>query len=149
MENIKFTLSEIHRTLTSINAYLAAFAEEVETKKKKFEKKKNYINNKKRNIIYIKKKDGGLMIDPDILSELNPKEEAFYKRMLIDHPSICNMIECLTFKQYDKLCNVFDQKIVNIKIAELDNNTNIESYKSAYKTVRNWLNRDKYARRYS
>ena len=55
MENITFTLSEMQRTLVSINAYLAAFAEEVENKKKKVDKKKKETREKKRNILYTKK----------------------------------------------------------------------------------------------
>lgn len=58
MESITFTLSEMQRTLVSINAYLAAFAEEVENnKKKKVDKKKNQNIIKKE--IYIQRKKTG------------------------------------------------------------------------------------------
>lgn len=148
MEYIKFTLSEIHRTLTSINAYLTAFAEEIENKKKKVNKKKNQNIIKKRNL-YSKKKDGTLGITKVYADEMSDKELYYYQNMAEKFPMICTMDECLLYEEYNRLCADFSKEAVQLKIEALGNSTKIYTHISAYKTLRNWLNRDKYARRYS
>ncbi len=139
MENITFTLSEMQRTLISINAYLAAFAEEIENKKKKVDKKKN-THKEKRNV-YTKKNDGTIVIDEEFRKSLQEEEIIFYENMARSYPSICENLEALTFREYHVLKNIFGLEKVNLTIDELENFRNITKYKSAYKTIRRWCKR--------
>lgn len=141
MENITFTLSEMQRTLVSINAYLAAFAEEVENnKKKKVDKKKNLSQEEKRNI-YTKKKDRTVIVDPEFEMYLDSEQRFFYTEMAKKYPSVCLMEEPLTYKEYEALKKKYGVEVVAGKIEELENYKMSGKYKSTYKTLKNWCRR--------
>ena len=141
MENITFTLSEMQRTLVSINAYLAAFAEEVENKKKKVDKKKKSFQEKKRNI-YTKKTNGQIEISKEYKDAMSTSELNFHESMINDYPELCEMSEILTFDQYRRLCSRYNRRDVISMMGQLANYSKKSNYISVYKVLNNWLSRN-------
>lgn len=142
MEKITSSLSEIHRTLTSINAYLAAFALDVENKKKKADKKKKDMKEKKRNILYTKKTNGKIVVNEEFAKSLTLEEKNFYESMANDFPQICQLQEPLTYQQYIVLVQRYPRREVILNMGLLENYSMKSKYVSVYRALLNWLQKN-------
>lgn len=114
----------------------------VDDKKKKLDKKKNTI--KERKIVY-KKKDGRLILNPELENEMCEDEIFFHNFMIEKFPRLCEMKEPLSYDEYHKLLRKYPSRgdfLVQDTLEKLNNFSRVNNYISTYRTVDNWIKND-------